>query len=119
MPLKRMVMELGMGTDIRGQDYTKASIRAVENVLRQNSLNVADAFGCSREDMHVKIVLGAARPDAVDVEKIASVLPYGKPTVVVEEGGMDTLRDDGTLGTIMVNAALLVYLDLPDNEVSQ
>ena len=45
MPLRRMVMELGMGTDIRGQDYTKASIRAVENALRQNSLSVADAFG--------------------------------------------------------------------------
>ena len=116
MPLKRMVMELGMGTDIRGQDYTKASVRAVENALRQNSLNVADAFGCSRDDMHVKILLGAVRPDQVDVKRVAETLPYGKPEVVVEKGGMDTLRDDGTPGTILVNAALLVYLDRPDGE---
>ena len=29
MPLKRMVMEIGMGTDIRGADYTKAAGGAV------------------------------------------------------------------------------------------
>ena len=116
MPLKRMVMELGMGTDIRGGDYTKASIRAVENALRQNSLVVADAFGCARDDMKVTIVLGAQKPEAVDAEKVAAILPYGQATVRVEKGGMDTPKDDGSVGTTMVNAALLVYLDLPDNK---
>ncbi|MFD0915349.1 Lin0512 family protein [Pseudahrensia aquimaris] len=114
MPLKRMVMELGMGTDIRGQDYTKAATRAVHNALRQNSLVVADAFGVPREEMVVDIIIGVAEPDKVDKQAVADMLPYGRGEVRVERGGMDTPKDDGSRGTIMANAALIVYLDLPD-----
>ena len=116
MPMKRMLMELGMGTDIRGGDYTKAAVRAVENALRQNSITIADAFGQSRDAMHVKILIGAQKPEEVDKEKIASILPYGERQVEVFKGGMDTPKDDGSLGTTMVNAALLVYLDLPESQ---
>ena len=114
MALKRMVMELGMGTDIRGQDYTKAATRAVHNALRQNSLVVADAFGVSRDDMQVDIIIGVAQPDAVDRDEVAAMLPYGKGTVEVVPGGMDTPKDDGSHGTILANAALIVSLDLPE-----
>ena len=116
MPFKRMVMELGMGTDIRGGNYTKAAVRAVENAVRQNSLTVAAAFGQSGEDMHVKIVIGAQKPELVEKAVVADVLPYGTREVEVVAGGMDTPKDDGTSGTIMVNAALLVYLDLPEKQ---
>jgi uncharacterized protein (TIGR02058 family) len=46
MALKRMVLQIGMGTDIRGQDYTKAAVRALRDALWHNSLSVADAVGC-------------------------------------------------------------------------
>ncbi len=115
MAWKRMVMELGMGTDIRGSDYTKAAMRAVHNALRQNSLVVADAFGKPREEMRVDILIGVQKPDAVDCTKVAELLPYGSGSVEVVRGGMDTPKDDGTAGTIMANAALIVYLDLPEN----
>ena len=115
MALKRMVLELGMGTDIRGEDYTKAACRAVHNALRQNSLSVADAFDQPREAMHVKIIIGVAQPDAVDQQAVADMLPYGGREVIVEEGGMDTPSEDGTRKTIMANAALVVYLDLPED----
>ena len=107
MPRHRMVMELGMGTDIRGQDYTKAAVRALENALRQNSLTVARAFGVEPEDMQVTAVIGVQQPDMVDADRVAQVFPYGKPTVQLEFGGMDTPKDDGTPGTIMANAAVL------------
>lgn len=116
MPYKRLVMELGMGTDIRGQDYTKAAIRAVENALRQNALVVADAFGKAREDMRVDIHIGAGKPEEIDKERIAAILPYGNGEVTAHAGGLDTFKDDGTPGTIMVNAALVVYLDLEDKQ---
>ena len=45
MALKRMVLELGMGTDIRGADYTKAAVRALRDALWHNSLSIADAVG--------------------------------------------------------------------------
>jgi len=114
MPLYRMVMELGMGTDIRGQDYTKAAVRALENALRQNSLTVAPAFDVDPQDMQVTAIIGVQQPDQVDVDAVAATFPYGKPTVQVEFGGMDTLKDDGTPGTILANAAVLVHLDLPE-----
>ena len=116
MAWKRLVMELGMGTDIRGSDYTKAAMRAVHNALRQNSLVVADAFGKSRDEMRVDIRIGVQNPNAVDKQQVASLLPYGSGRVEVVEGGMDTPKDDGTPGTIMANAALLVYLDLPEGK---
>jgi len=115
MAWKRMVMELGMGTDIRGSDYTKAAIRAVENALRQNSLVVADAFGKPREEMRVDILIGVQKPEKIDRDSITAVLPYGNGSVEVQKGGMDTPKDDGSPGTILANAALLVYLDLPED----
>ena len=116
MGWKRMVMELGMGTDIRGADYTKAATRAVHNALRQNSLSVADAFGKSSDEMRVDIKIGVQKPDQVDQEAVAAMLPYGSASVEVVKGGMDTPKEDGSVGTIMANAALIVYLDLPDKK---
>ena len=44
MTMKRMVLEIGMGTDIRGADYTKAAVRALRDALWHNSLNIAAAL---------------------------------------------------------------------------
>ena len=116
MALKRMVLELGMGTDLQGEDYTKAAIRALKAALWQNSLSIADAFGLERTSMHVKIIIGVQKPEQVDKIAIADVLPYGTAEVEVEKGGMNTLSDDGTKVTLMANAAVVVYLDLPDDQ---
>lgn len=116
MALKRMVLELGMGTDLQGEDYTKAAIRALKAALWQNSLSIADAFGLERTSMHVKIIIGVQKPQQVDKAAIADVLPYGTAEVEVEKGGMNTPSDDGTKVTVMANAAVVVYLDLPDDK---
>ena len=115
MALKRMAIELGMGVDLQGEDYTKAACRAVHNALRQNSLTVAPAFGCEREDMVLTVMIGVAEPDRVDVDAVSRELPYGKRTIQVIEGGMDTPKDDGPYRTIMANAAVIVDLDLPED----
>lgn len=117
MALKRLVLELGMGTDLRGEDYTKAAIRALRAALWQNSLTVADAFGVPKDAMHVKIIIGVAKPDQVDKDAVAAILPYGKAEVQVEEGGMNTPSEDGTRVTVMANAAVVVYLDLPGGKI--
>lgn len=51
MPMKRVVVEIGMGTDIRGADYTKAAVRALRDALWHNSLNVADALGLDTDSI--------------------------------------------------------------------
>jgi uncharacterized protein (TIGR02058 family) len=119
MALKSMLMEFGMGTDIRGGDYTKAAVRALEAALRQNSIAVADSFGLPREAMVVRIAIGVAKPDLVDKAAVAAVLPYGKAEVTVVEGGLDTPHEDGSGVTILANAAATVYLDLPAKGAAQ
>ena len=45
MAWKRMVLEIGMGTDIRGGDSTKAAVRALKDALWHNSLSIGAAVG--------------------------------------------------------------------------
>jgi len=113
MALTSVAMEFGAATDLRGGDYTKAAVRALEAALRRNSLTVADAFGVAREAMVVKILIGVARPELVDKEAVAAALPYGSAEVIVEEGGLDIPTEDGGQGVVMASAAATVYLDLP------
>ena len=49
MAKQRMVLEIGMGTDIRGADPTKAACRALRDALWHNSLSIAAALGQTPE----------------------------------------------------------------------
>jgi len=55
MALKRMVLQIGMGTDIRGADYTKAAVRALRDALWHNSLSIATALGQPLDAMIVDV----------------------------------------------------------------
>ena len=77
MALKRVALEIGMGTDIRGGDYTKAAVRALRDALWHNSLTVATALGKSSDDMVVEVLIGVPRPDQVDTAEVLAVLPHG------------------------------------------
>ena len=110
MARKRLVVEMGMGVDLRGGDYTKAAIRALRDALWHNSLTVVPALGYSVEQMEVDIEIGVAKPDQVDKKKVAEVLPYGKANVKVVKGGLDVREDERH--TIVANAAAVVYLDI-------
>ena len=85
MALKRMVLEIGMGTDIRGADSTKAAVRALRDALWHNSLSVATALGKPLEAMQVEVTIGVPRPETVDKAAVLAVLPYGKGTINVVE----------------------------------
>ena len=111
MAVKRMVLEMGMGTSLTREDWTDAACRAVRDAIWRNSVTVADAFGVAREDMLIEAVIGAGRPDAVNRDAVAAIFPYGKVTVRVEEGGMTIPKEDGS-NTILANAAIIVSLDL-------
>ena len=113
MALKRMVLQLGMGTDIRGADYTKAAVRALRDALWHNSLSVADAVGLPVDAMQVEVTIGVPRPDLVDTEAVLAVLPHGSGTVRVVEGGLEIANDAGTGKTVVANAAAVVRLDVP------
>ena len=112
MALKRMVLQIGMGTDIRGRDYTKAAVRALRDALWHNSLSVAGALGQPTDAMQVEVTIGVPRPELVDKAAVLAVLPHGSGTVTVVEGGLEIVNDEGTNATVVANAAAVVRLDI-------
>jgi uncharacterized protein (TIGR02058 family) len=112
MTMKRMVVEIGMGTDIRGADYTKAAVRALRDALWHNSLGIADALGLPTDSMFVEVLIGVPKPERVDKEAVLAVLPHGTGTVTVVEGGLEIVNDAGTSSTVIANAAAIVRLDV-------
>jgi uncharacterized protein (TIGR02058 family) len=113
MAWKRVVTEMGMGTDIRGGDYTKAAIRALRDALWHNSLSVTRALGMDVDAMRVEVIIGVPRPEAVDTAQVLAILPHGTGEVRVVQGGLEIPSDDGRDKTIIANAAAVVRLDLP------
>ncbi len=112
MARKRMVVQFGMGTSIRHQNYTEAAARAIRDALWHNSLNVADAFGFPREAMLIEVELGVPRPDAVDTSALLPIFPYGQPSIRVVKGGLEVEKPDGSSRSVVANAAIIVYFDM-------
>ncbi len=113
MALQRMAIEFGMGTDLHGQDYTKAAQRALRDALWHNSLSVAKAFGFDRDDMIVKVTIAVAQPGQVDSAAVLGILPYGRSSLTVVAGGLDVPHVSGEGKTVVANAIAAVYLDFP------
>src|SRR6186997_1697742 len=111
MAMKRIVVEIGMGTDIRGADYTTAAVRALRDALWHNSLSVAAALGKPTDSMVVEVLIGVPKPDRVNKDEVLAVLPHGTGTVKVYEGGLEIPNDAGG-STVIANAAAIVRLDL-------
>ena len=112
MALKKIAIQFGMGTDLRGEDYTKAACRALRDALWHNALNAAELFGFPKEAMVVEVKIGVAEPDQVSIEDVAAVLPYGSARVEVAKGGLDIPKAYGEGRTIMANAVAAVYFDM-------
>lgn len=85
-----MFVELGMGVDLHGQDVTKAAVRAVRNAIERTSMPGMRALvGGDTSRMQVRVHLAVpADPEALDVEAVRAVFPYGRVTVQVGPGGM-------------------------------
>ncbi|MGB7244688.1 MAG: Lin0512 family protein, partial [Sulfitobacter sp.] len=103
----------GMGTSLRKGDYTQAAKRAIEDALWHNSINLAELFGFDKTAMRITADVGVQAPDQVDVAVLKSAFPYGQVQVVVQKGGLDIARPEGTGNpTIMANVALSVAFDM-------
>jgi len=112
MAMKRMVLQLGMGTDIRGANPTKAAVRALRDALWHNSLSIADAVGLPVDAMRVEVRIGVPHPELVDKAQVLAVLPHGIGTVTVVDGGLEIPNDAGTNSTLLAHAAAIVRLDI-------
>ncbi len=100
-----------MGSSLRKQDYTRAACRALKDALWHNSLSITDAFGLDRSAMIIEVDVAVQRPEQVNTDKLAAILPYGQASVRAVHGGLDVPKPDGGI-TVIANAAVIVYLDI-------
>jgi len=87
--MKRLILEMGMGNDLYGMDYTKAAKRAVEDAFRHSTLSVFQSLDLDPIKMKVNVTVGVAEPDKVDCEAVAATLPRGVATVTAVKGGQN------------------------------
>ena len=105
-----VLIELGMGVDLQGQDATKAAVRAVRDAVGRIYLPGLRPFmtgGAKRIDILVRLAVpeAAGPPDPAAVK---AALPHGAVTIDVAPGGMLAPNglDDGRI--CIVNAAVEV-----------
>ncbi len=110
--LKRVILEMGTGNDLHGQDYTKAAKRAVQDALHHSSLALFRSMGIDPNTMQIELTLAAQKPAEIDLDAVASTLPYGTVAPRAVLGGLNV--PDPVSGDIcvIVNAGILVRLPL-------
>ena len=114
MAIKRIAVEFGMGTDLRGTDYTKAACRALRDALWHNALTAYRALGYAPDEMLVEVTIGVTKPGKIDKSELIKVLPYGTAKITVVKGGLDIPHEDNSDITIVANAAAIVSLDIDE-----
>ncbi|WP_171175160.1 Lin0512 family protein [Ruegeria sp. HKCCD8929] len=112
MAKTRVLVEFGMGTSLRREDYTEAARRALKDALWHNSVNMAELFGFPKEAMIIDAEIGVQEPGRVDVAALKEIFPYGQPTITVTKGGLDIDKPHTEGRTVVANAAVIVSFDM-------
>ncbi len=107
---QRFIIEMGMGNDQYGRDYTKAAARAIEDAIRHSAIPMFAALGKDPSDMRVQVTVGVQEPEKVDCAALVEKLPRGQAEVTAVFGGMNvTNPDDGNV-LVMASAAVEAFL---------
>ena len=114
--MKRIILEMGTGNDLYGEDYTKAACRAVEDAIRHSSLILFRSLGFNHADMQVKVTIGVQQPNQVDTAIVAQKLPRGKPEVTALKGGLNIVDVENNTCSVVATAAVEVYLNINPND---
>ena len=114
--MKRIILEMGMGNDLYGEDYTKAACRAVEDAIRHSSLILFRSLGFDHADMQVKVTIAVQHPDQVDTAKVAQKLPRGKVEVCAFKGGLNVVDADNNTCSVIATAAVEAFLNIDPND---
>ena len=111
MAMVRCIMEMGMGVDVHGRDYTSAAKRAVFDAIHHSSLGFQRLLGKTADDMQVDVTIGVPNPEAVDRKAVAETLPHGHSTVRAVSGGLEVPNEDGSDAMVIANAVVIVSFD--------
>ena len=114
--MKRLILEMGMGNDLYGMDYTKAAIRAVEDAFRHSTLSVFTSLNLDPKQMQVQVTVGVAEPDQVDCDAVAATLPRGVATVTAVKGGQNVENIANDTSHIIATAAVEAFYPLNSDD---
>ena len=114
--MKRIILEMGTGNDLYGEDYTKAACRAVDDALHHSSLTLFRTLGFDHADMDVRVTIAVQQPKKVNIAVVAEKLPRGNPTVQVVQGGLDVVDGVHDTRSVIATAAVEAYLSINSND---
>ena len=113
MSLKRIILEMGTGNDLYGENYTKAAKRAVQDALHHSSISLFRSLNIDSESMEVFVTVGVQKPDAVDKEQVAAEFPHGKITVNVVHGGLNVADPENDRTTVIATVGVDARIPIP------
>ncbi|AEF93650.1 Conserved hypothetical protein CHP02058 [Desulfotomaculum nigrificans CO-1-SRB] len=88
--MKRFVIEFGTGIDFHGQNFTGAAQKAVKDAISHSCLcGLTEIVGLKDlNDMIVEVTVAVPEPEKVNQGKVLEVIPFGRKTIKVINGGM-------------------------------
>lgn len=108
MAEQRLIIEMGMGNDLHGQDYTKAAARAIEDAFRHSSLPIFGVTGMAHDQMRVQVTVAVQEPDQLDLEALKAKLPRGRAEVRAVHGGLNVDSNGETI--VVAQASVEAFL---------
>lgn len=110
--LKRIILEMGTGNDLYGEDYTKAAKRAVQDAIHHSSITLFKSLGIEPNSMQIELNLAAQHPEKIDLDAVANTMPFGQVTPRGIKGGLNVYDEVTDRTTVIVNAGIIVRLPL-------
>ena len=112
MTMKRAILEMGMGTDLHGENYTKAAERAIKDALHHSSLSFIRTLNIDKNRLFVNVKIGVQKPGNVKTKELEKLLPVGVVSINVIKGGLDVPDHKNNDHAVIASAAIEVMLDI-------
>ena len=109
MAEQRVIIEMGMGNDLHGMDYTKAALHAIEDAMRHSSLPIFETLSLEFDQMRVAVTVAVQDPDQVDRQQLLQKMPRGRAEVTVVKGGLNVAAP-GADTIVVAQASIEAFL---------
>lgn len=88
--MKRILVELGCGVDLHGEDPTRAAARAIDDAIHRSCLCMLQEAPelWDLQKITVEVQIGCPHPEKLDQDFLKAQLPFGKVLLTCKEGGL-------------------------------